>query len=385
MIPLRIRHLIHKFITDQLSSKEANQLKAWVQLDPENQREFKKLIQLETLLQRSPQMPSSEVLWKDFQEKFRTPSETPSVFRLWPILGRVAAVGILLCAGYWTFQTPTDKQQSTAQDYIVLKIPSGDELKIDPKDSRPIYDPMGVLIARQNNRRIIWQPAPLSAPIQELEIRVPYGATLWVDLPDSSRVHLNSGSILKFKNRFDKNFRKVYLDGEAFFDVQAHPSHPFWVDTPAFSVQVLGTQFNLNTYDPKRAEALLVEGVVEILKDQTSRPVILNQTGDFALLESDNITKTKVDPTPYLAWQKGLMVFAHEPFSRLCNRLERKFGIPIDNQNTRLNQAQFSGTFSDESIDQILQIIQASIPFQYRWEGEHLIILNASNTAIDLK
>ena len=284
MIPLRIRHLIHKFITDQLSSNEASQLKAWLQLDPQNQRVFKKLVQLETLLQQSPQMPSSEELWKDFQEKFRTPSKTPSVFRLWPILGRVAAVGILLCAGYWTFQTPKDKQQSTAQDYIVLKIPSGDELKIDPKDSRPIYDPMGVLIAHQNNRRIIWQPAPLSAPIQELEIRVPYGETLWVDLPDSSRVHLNSGSSLKFKNRFDQDFRKVYLDGEAFFDVQAHPSHPFWVDTPAFSVQVLGTQFNLNTYDPKRAEALLVEGVVEILKDQTSRPVILNQTGDFALL-----------------------------------------------------------------------------------------------------
>ena len=380
MIPNRILHLIHKFAKNQISSKESQQLMEWLEKDPQNRGLFQQLLQMETLLQQSPRTSSAELLWKDFLKKFGAEIYPKTVRKLWLKIGQVAAVAALLLAGYWTSHLLKDNGKVSHADAIVLRLPSGEEFRIDPENSQMIHDPLGRLIASQQNRMLIWEALPLLKPIGPVEIWVPFGETLWVELPDGSRVHLNSGSSFVFKNRFAKGHRKVKLIGEAFFDVQTDPKRPFWVETPAFSVQVLGTQFNINAYDSIHAQALLVEGHVQIHTDSIKAPHVLQHSGDFIEVGINGTQQKRVNLEPYLAWQEGLLIFTDEPFFRLCKRLERKFGIQISNQNTRLGNARFSGTFATESLEQILQVIQESIPFQYQWEGETIHVYNPSQT-----
>jgi len=67
-------------------------------------------------------------------------------------------------------------------------------------------------------------------------------------LPDGSEITVNKASSLSYPESFDKNERRVKLEGEAFFDIERDDSKAFIVELPQASyVKVLGTSFNINT------------------------------------------------------------------------------------------------------------------------------------------
>lgn len=70
-----------------------------------------------------------------------------------------------------------------------------------------------------------------------------------LNLPDGSKVWLNSGSYLKHPQKFTGDTRTVELDGEAYFSVQKDKSKRFIVNTPFdLKAEVLGTEFNIEAY-----------------------------------------------------------------------------------------------------------------------------------------
>lgn len=58
-----------------------------------------------------------------------------------------------------------------------------------------------------------------------------------VNLPDGTKVWLNSRSYLKHPTRFTGNTRDVVLNGEAYFSVHKDKSKRFTVSTPLISKQ----------------------------------------------------------------------------------------------------------------------------------------------------
>ena len=90
----------------------------------------------------------------------------------------------------------------------------------------------------------------LKNPPQEyVEIRTNPGMVAEANLPDGTKVWLNSGSSLKHPVKFTGDTRTVELDGEAYFSVRKDRSKRFVVNTP-FNIQteVLGTEFNMEAY-----------------------------------------------------------------------------------------------------------------------------------------
>ena len=90
-------------------------------------------------------------------------------------------------------------------------------------------------------------------------------------LPDGSQVWLNAGSKLDYNNFvFNKDLREVTLDGEAYFDVTKNAEKPFIIHTKKMDVKVIGTAFNIRSYNDERtAEASLIRGSIEVtLKDR---------------------------------------------------------------------------------------------------------------------
>ena len=83
------------------------------------------------------------------------------------------------------------------------------------------------------------------ATVSLIEHFVPAGKREQVVLPDSSRVWLNSGSVLIYPSIFVGDRREVYLSGEGYFEVEKNAEQPFIVKARTLNVEVLGTRFNL--------------------------------------------------------------------------------------------------------------------------------------------
>jgi transmembrane sensor len=197
------------------------------------------------------------------------------------------------------------------------------------------------------------------APGKPNEITAPKNGISKIQLPDGSRVWLNMGSKLTYSNDFGTNQRKVSLVGEAFFDVVKDSERPFVVTTPTISIRVLGTKFNVRSYNnDKTSEAALVRGKIEltILKNPEKKiilspsekvTVINNQepqiksnipvnsvAEETPLIALSRIHQAKKDTLPSEAlWLENKLAFDAEDFENIAQKMERRYNVSIVFEN----------------------------------------------------
>jgi ferric-dicitrate binding protein FerR (iron transport regulator) len=227
------------------------------------------------------------------------------------------------------------------------------------------------------------------------KIEVPYGSKTRLQLPDGSRVILNSGSTLSYPNVFEGGSRTVYLTGEAFFDVKKDKTKPFFVNASGIRVKVLGTTFNVKAYPEEgTVETTLVTGEVQIFTGkQTSMPDITLKPSQKAVYSKDNkqilrldeelpqkvspVSKSVTDNSQNkpsqtsakvnesIAWKDNQLVFDNEEFNELTAKIERWFNVEIILDYPALKNARFSGKFDKETIEQALNAMILATPFRY--------------------
>ena len=130
--------------------------------------------------------------------------------------------------------------------------------------------------------------------------------------------------------------RTVNLTGEAYFKVTSNPKKPFVVNTSGIAIKVLGTTFNVKSYDDdEEVETTLVEGKVVIekrMEAQTS-PESVELLPDHKATFSKNsrqIVLEKVKTEKEAAWVKGSLIFDDEQFGEIIKDLERWYGARIE-------------------------------------------------------
>ena len=233
------------------------------------------------------------------------------------------------------------------------------------------------------------------------EIEVPYGARSSLTLPDGSKIWLNAGSKLRYKRNFDIQERDVYLDGEAFFDVEKS-KHPFVVHTSHIDILVLGTTFNVKSYsDDDNIETTLVEGNIRIEQKESDQPLFLrpkqkltynkrsNQYQKNSMSsekqvqgKSDEPHETEklgakpisiegnVDTENVTSWKDGKLIINNEPLEELAIKLERKYDIVFQFGNEELKKYSYSGTLRDFPLEQVLKALELTSPIKYSIKGK---------------
>ncbi len=207
----------------------------------------------------------------------------------------------------------------------------------------------------------------------------PEGSVNQVILPDSSIVYLNSGSDIKYELNNANNLREVYLNGEAWFHVKKDRSKPFIVHTPCYNVRVLGTKFNVSSYsDEESVTTTLEEGSIQILEAQAinKKDQIILKPGEQLSYDKKNkkIFRKKVDTRLYTSWRKNELIFLDTKFQNLIKLLEHKYGVDIEVKDSTILNSHFSGTIKNESISEVLNIIQYTHPITYQVNGNKIII-----------
>jgi len=204
------------------------------------------------------------------------------------------------------------------------------------------------------------------------EIKAAYGTQAKVELADGTIVYLNSGSKLRFPQTFDnQEQRKVILDGEGYFSVAKNKQHPFVVETNQMNIKVLGTTFNVDAYsDNSILKVALVDGSVELQQiiDGNTKDLMKLVSNQIASLNISNKTLEKIDVTDlykYTAWINGRIVFYGDPIQTVVKKLGKWYNVEITISDKRLENYRFTGTFMDESLEQILSILSRTSPMSY--------------------
>jgi ferric-dicitrate binding protein FerR (iron transport regulator) len=191
-------------------------------------------------------------------------------------------------------------------------------------------------------------------------------------LPDNTIVTLNGESSLSYRGDWkEESLRSVSLTGEGYFKVTSNPQKPFVVNTSGISIKVLGTTFNVKSYDNDEAvETTLVEGKVVIEKDgeedaiSESIELLPDQKAIFTK-NSKQIVLENVKPESEAAWVKGSLVFEDEPFSEIVKDLERWYGTKIIVKDKASLQCRFNTRIENESLEEVLKLFSSSGNVKY--------------------
>jgi len=204
------------------------------------------------------------------------------------------------------------------------------------------------------------------------EVIAAFGSISVMELPDGSKVWLNSGSSLKYPEKFSADNRRVYLTGEAFFEVQSDKESPFLVTTPFFTVKATGTRFNvLADKNYPTSTVTLAEGRVELQRENPGKEEISLATlkPDQHFIYNTSSGKTSVengDSYKYFAWKDGKLLFRNDLISDVAQRISAQYNVAIEIEGERIKKYRFWATFEDEPLSELLQLLKYSSPIDYR-------------------
>jgi transmembrane sensor len=202
-------------------------------------------------------------------------------------------------------------------------------------------------------------------------------------LPDGTKVWLNAESRISYPESFENTaVREVALQGEAFFDVMENKEKPFIVKTSQLQVKVLGTSFNVRSYENQQTiETTLVHGSVMIELNEkasavrTEEPILLkeNERAIYSTV-SKKMSLQAVKAESETSWRVGKLTFVNKPFYEIEEELERWYGVEIHLEEESSASCRFSTTIENEPINKILELFKTTSGIAYEMDDKTIVI-----------
>ncbi|MGF7214703.1 ferric-dicitrate binding protein FerR (iron transport regulator) [Spirosoma lacussanchae] len=328
--------LVGRVFANEATDEERQQLERWLAAHPEQQPVIHQLYQLWQTPSATPSADRTEVAaaYERLQQRIEA-EEALSAQRvrpLWPSrswLSWAAAASVILLLGFLGWTRLTNPAKTTA------------------------------LLEQANPKGI------------RSQIRLADGTTVW----------LNADSHLRYPKSFTGDLREVSLEGEAFFRVAHNPKQPFVVRLATGSVRVLGTSFNIRAYPgDSTVETSVVTGRVAFVPNKPVRrprtspgaspptPDTLFLTPNLKAIQSLTRQSVATQPTVatnQIAWTESKLVFRNTPMGEVAKTLERWYGTPVTLERESLRQCPLTGTFQNQSLQEVMTLISMTNRFQY--------------------
>jgi len=207
---------------------------------------------------------------------------------------------------------------------------------------------------------------------QMIEVKTNPGITTTIDLPDGSKVYLNSESKLSYPSFFDEDKRMVKLQGEAFFEVEKDQSRGFMISTSHETlIEVLGTSFNVEAFEEEAfVSTTLIEGRVrfEYMKNRKPTSVMMKPGQKLTYDSSSSQVKlTETSGETETAWKDNKIVFIATPLPDALRMLEKRFNVAFTLSNDLLRTEAFTGSFTHQRLERILEVFRISSNIKWRY------------------
>lgn len=202
---------------------------------------------------------------------------------------------------------------------------------------------------------------------------VPKGKCSILILEDGTRVWVNPDTEMKFPTLFAKNKREMHLSGEAYLEVAKDKKRPFTVIAPDFNIEVLGTKFNVSAYkDDSKHEVALLEGSVKVIVNGKQAVKLVPK--QMAIIGRGGVSTQMIDDDLYDCWQKGILRMSSEPLQDILRVLQRYYNVEIKTSAGVDNLKCNGKLLLSDSIDEVLQSIEATVPVKTERKGDKINI-----------
>lgn len=408
----RIHLLLERYRNNSITSAEFDELTVW--MEGLNEGESDQLLEpYKPLWEQAKigQLKNSEhkVDWQTMLNNVmlsNAPGESKkNVRNMW---WRAAAAAILILFSattiYFLFNTGTDEKHVAQKENLnlspekvlpnvnqtVLTLPGGRQISLDSIASgNMIGDNQSGLMKLQDGE-IAYNPSTASNALEYHTISVPRGGrTYKVILSDGSRIWLNAGSSLRYPSYFDDKERLVELTGEGYFEIAPRlrseaPSPdgnvsggenktPFLVKLHNMTVEVLGTHFNIMSYeDEPSIETTLIEGSVKVTSGINT--AILTPGKQAQLFPNGVLHMNDADTAMATAWVNGYFHFDKANTETIFRQIGRWYDLDIE-YTGNIPSDLFSGKMERSlPLSGILKLF-ASSPIKIKVEGKKLIVM----------
>ena len=344
LYPEHISQLITKYLTGELTIKEEELLDTWLE-DPYNELQFNKIVDSNLFLTKVDQYKKydSSKAFNNVMKKQGKPYRTWLSYAAVIVLPLGIAFGLLsksfLDAN--EFSSPLADTEPVSNE-VLLSTQEGNYIlgKTDTTLS------IGNMHLQTDKEHLSYSTG--SMPIEKEKLvynilQTPKGVKYKVVLSDGTNVWLNSETKFRYPVSFITNKREVFIEeGEAFFDVTSNKEKPFVVNFNEKKIEVLGTEFNVKSYDDEDYDLVtLVEGSIKLISEHNNIEMIPNQQAIISH-SNDNVQMKAVEGALYAAWKDNVYLYKNQPLNTIIRDLERDFDIRVFYQNQDLKNEKFS-------------------------------------------
>jgi len=186
-------------------------------------------------------------------------------------------------------------------------------------------------------------------------------------LDDGTRVMVNRHSRIRYSKHFSESERKVYLTGEAWFDVARDTSSPFMIDAGTAMVEVLGTSFNVNAYRENAAVEIIVEsGVVALTAKQDQKEQIVLRAGNSGTYNKEN-RELKLIPSSNpnkISWKTRELYFDSSSLQEVADLVNQVYVANLVIVNPELASCPITVTFRDQTLDAVLNVLEMTLDLE---------------------
>jgi len=360
-------YLVNSFLEQELSSN------SW-DLPAEQKETFKLRLKQRIDQQLLDQPEANNIVEPEIKPKFK-------LRRLWTVSAAAAVIAFFALIGLYTVKRNNDdinvryaNDVAPGGNHAILTLANGRKIDLSGSKTGELAKVNGTTVKKAANGLLVFNVKDADTKSEgKLEqfntIETPVGGQFQVNLPDGTQVWLNSLSKLTFPSRFKNLHRTVELTGEAYFEVAKDKSHPFVVKNNLQEVEVLGTHFNINSYQNERdIKTTLLEGSVKVRNQTTERTLV---PGEQAGLTVAGINIKPVDPALAIDWKNGEFRFTNESLSSILRKLSRWYGVQFKLEGDFNKMPYFSGSVSRfDQISLVLKMLEETGDIKFSISGK---------------
>lgn len=379
-----IARIIQKSLKGRLSESEEKLLSDWRKVSDENEHAFQRMISedfytvgMEKLETYDYRVAYGRFLQKKYQRRRKR--------RFLISMARVAAVALPFVMAVVLYVGLNREEEQTLRPSLasnilpgtskaVLTLANGQMIPLgkETTDSTIITDVTQISASESG---ITYADGGESEAVVYNKLDIPRGGEFCLTLSDGTRVWLNSETSIQYPVVFGTKERRVFIQGEAYFEVAKDAKKPFTVQFMSSSVTVLGTSFNIRAYpEEKQSQTTLAEGSVRIYSPGSSMLLKPGEQAEVKAL-SGEMVKKEVDVKTFTSWKNGRFVFEQEPLENIMRTLERWYDIRVIFRDEGAKRISLSGNLKRYGdFSQVMNMLQMTGDVRFELHGNDVYI-----------
>ena len=311
----------------------------------------------------------------------------PVYKKIWFRTASAAAVILGLLGTYFILKSKAKPQTETAKtenkpadiapasNKAVLILSTGQKIVLDSTKIGQLAKIGNTTISKTDSGKLLYASNGSKAANENSfnTLTTPRGGIYELVLPDGTHAWLNAVSRIDYPTRFTGKKREVKISGEVYFEVAHDAAHPFVVSVANTQVEVLGTHFNIKSYDSNKIRTTLLEGSIKISTHNQNKII---KPGEQAVTGTSNNSielRRDADPDDVMAWRNGEMALSSGSVKEVMNEISRWYDMDIEYAGAVPNKQFYGSVRRDVPLSTVLHALEA-YGVQTKVDGKKIIV-----------